>query len=241
MSSNKSVKKTEENPSTAAAETKSNVKNQSPESDAIPISITDKRRVFSDDATEEISVTASEEVVTGDESQTKVEELMIALKEAETKRDEAERQVRDFAERFKQAQVQLRNENDELRARLQRNFEQKLESSRGELIASLLEVLDNLKLAVAAAAVNKGKSSEFDSLFNGVQATAQIFEAKLSGFGLTPVVSVGEVFNPEMHEAVELVACSPDKDGRVIEEMQTGYKFGNKLLRPARVRVGHAK
>jgi molecular chaperone GrpE len=63
----------------------------------------------------------------------------------------------------------------------------------------------------------------------------------MQSLGLTAVTSVGEEFNPEIHEAVEIVASPADQDNRVIEEFQTGYKFGDRLLRPARVRVGRAK
>ncbi|HKC85793.1 MAG TPA: nucleotide exchange factor GrpE, partial [Blastocatellia bacterium] len=45
---------------------------------------------------------------------------------------------------------------------------------------------------------------------------------------------------PEVHEAVEIVPVSKDEDNLVIEEFQTGYRFGDRLLRPARVRVGRA-
>ncbi|MBO0862444.1 MAG: nucleotide exchange factor GrpE, partial [Chloracidobacterium sp.] len=57
---------------------------------------------------------------------------------------------------------------------------------------------------------------------------------------LSAVPSRGEEFNPEVHEAVEIVPVAKDQDNRVIEEFQTGYTFGARLLRPARVRVGRA-
>lgn len=202
------------------------------------IKVTDKRRI-----TPEGEAAAEAELETdapASDATEPVAELLTKLKGAEAKRDEAERQVRDYAERFKQAQAQLRAENDELRARLQRNFAQKLEGARGDIVASLLDVLDNLKLAVAAAEAHQGKAPEFDNLLGGVRATAQIFESKLAGMGLTQVASREEVFNPELHEAVEIVACEPEQDGRVVDELQTGYKFGDRLLRPARVRVGRA-
>ncbi|HZS05176.1 MAG TPA: nucleotide exchange factor GrpE [Blastocatellia bacterium] len=203
------------------------------------VSVTDKRRVTLDGdlATSEVT---EEAAVSAEEARPSIEELMTRLKEAETRRDEAERQARDFSERFRHAQTQLRAENDEIRVRMQRNFQQKLEAARGDVVASLLDVLDNLKLAIAAATARQGKGPEFDSLLGGVRATAQIFEAKLGSLGLTPVISVGEVFNPEIHEAVEVVTCAPDQDGRVVEELQAGYRFGERLLRPARVRVGRA-
>ncbi len=201
--------------------------------------VTDKRRFTSEGeiipiendqgAQEEAPVVSSE-----------VESLQARLKESEEKRIEAERQVRDFADRFRHAQAQLRAETDEQRARLQRTFDQKLEAARGDIVSGLLDTLDNLRRAIAAAEKSDIEHSDFASLLEGVRATAGMFEARMQSLGLSAVPAVGEKFNPEIHEAVEIVPVSKDKDNRVIEELQAGYKFGDRLLRPARVRVGRA-
>jgi molecular chaperone GrpE len=174
------------------------------------------------------------------EAPSEVEQLRARLKEVDEKRIEAERQVRDFADRFRHAQAQLRAETDEQRARLQRTFDQKLESARGDIVAGLLDTLDNLKRAVAAAEKSDNKNSDLIALLDGVRATANMFEAKMQSLGLSAVPSTGEDFDPEVHEAVEIVPVAKDEDNRVIEEFQTGYRFGSRLLRPARVRVGRA-
>jgi molecular chaperone GrpE (heat shock protein) len=67
-----------------------------------------------------------------------------------------------------------------------------------------------------------------------------MFEAQLKKLGLQAVVSEGEPFNPEVHEAVELAIVPREQDGVVITELQRGYKFGERLLRPARVKVGRS-
>ena len=54
---------------------------------------------------------------------------------------------------------------------------------------------------------------------------------------LQPVISVGEPFDPRLHEAIEMVESSDVKDNHVVDELQTGYKFKERLLRPAMVRV----
>jgi molecular chaperone GrpE len=175
-----------------------------------------------------------------DEAAQEIEKLQAKLKEADEKRGEAERQVRDISERFRHAQAQLKTETEEQRTRMQRVFDQKLVAARGDIVASLLDTLDNLKRAVAAAEKSERREADFDALLEGVRATANLFEAKMQALGLKPVSSVGERFNPEIHEAVEIVAVSHAEDNRVIEEFQTGYIIGDRLLRPARVRVGRA-
>ncbi|HKQ78466.1 MAG TPA: nucleotide exchange factor GrpE [Blastocatellia bacterium] len=205
--------------------------------------VTDKRRVTSEGEVIPVDLepdsqedSASEQA----EAFSEVEILQAKLRETEEKRIEAERQSRDFSDRFRHAQAKLRAETDEQRARLQRTFDQKLEAARGDVLAGLLDTLDNLKRAVAAAEKNENKNSDFVALLDGVRATAQMFEARMQGLGLSAVPAMGEEFNPEVHEAVEIVPVAKDKDNQVIEEFQTGYRFGDRLLRPARVRVGRA-
>ena len=203
--------------------------------------VTDKRRFTPDGESIEREQDFQRDSTTEPfEAPSEVEQLRAWLKEAEEKRIEAERQVRDFADRFRHAQARLQTETDEQRVRLQRTFDQKLEGARGDVVAGLLDTLDNLKRAVAAAEKSDNKNSDFASLFDGVRATANMFEAKMQSLGLSAVPSTGEEFNPEVHEAVEIVPVAKDEDNRVIEEFQTGYRFGARLLRPARVRVGRA-
>jgi molecular chaperone GrpE len=66
------------------------------------------------------------------------------------------------------------------------------------------------------------------------------FQAALASAGVEAIASVGEEFNPEWHEAVDMVETSGEMDGRVIEEYSRGFRMGDRLLRPARVRVGRA-
>ncbi len=205
--------------------------------------VTDKRRFSPEGEALPIEDEPDSQEETTDEQtdlSTEIEMLQARLKESEEKRAEAERQVRDFADRFRHAQAQLRAETDEQRVRLQRTFDQKLEAARGDLVAGLLDSLDNLKRAVAAADKSNNKNSDFVALRNGVRATASMFEAKMQSLGLTTVPAVGQEFDPEIHEAVETVQVTKDKDNQIIEEFQTGYRVGNRLLRPARVRVGRA-
>jgi molecular chaperone GrpE len=198
--------------------------------------VTDKRRisVVDDEAAVDAAPEQPEAVIS------EIEQLQAKLKEVDEKRLEAERQVRDISDRFRHAQAQLKAETDEQRARMQRVFDQKLEAARGDVVASLLDALDNLKRAIAAAEKSERRETDWEALLEGVRATANIFEAKMQGLGLKPITSVGEQFNPEIHEAVEIVPVRVEEDNHVIEEYQTGYRFGDRLLRPARVRVGRA-
>lgn len=201
----------------------------------ISINVTDKRRVTADGEAAELPESAPAD----DPAPARiVDELQTRLRESEEKLAEAERQVRDLAERFRSAQNQLRIEADEQRQRLQRNFDQRLEAARADLVGGLLDTLDNLQRAISAAEKGERREADFTALFEGVRATSQLFEARMQALGLARVPSEGELFNPELHEAVEMVPVTAELDNRVIQEYQAGYRFGERLLRPARVRVG---
>jgi molecular chaperone GrpE len=95
-------------------------------------------------------------------------------------------------------------------------------------------VLDNLQRATEAA--EAGNSSEV--IAEGVRRTASSFENSLAAAGVEPIDAVGEMFDPELHEAIETVEGAPGDEGRVIAQHTRGYKIGDRLLRPARVKVG---
>lgn len=200
------------------------------------IRVNDKRRFNSDG--EPIVESAEQDPPTP--ASEEIESLQAKLKDAEEKRGEAERKLSEYADRFRKAQEQLKVETDEMRARINRTAEQKLEAARGDLVAGLLDTLDNLKRAVAAAEASQHNETDFNALLEGVRATANLFEARMQGLGLAAIEAEGQEFNPELHEAVEIVPVEADQDNKVIAEYQTGYRFGDRLLRPARVRVGRA-
>jgi molecular chaperone GrpE len=216
-------------------------------SSAVRIKINDRRRVSAEDEEDEIdegltsardaSVESGER---GPSDEPDLETLKDQLMEAQTKYREAERQVQDLADRFKKAQSHLKTESDDLRQRLQRNFDQKLDAARRDLVSGLLDTLDNLKRAIRAAESGDKAKPDFDSLLEGVRSTAALFESRMKALGLSEVPSTGEEFDPEIHEAVEIVSSSPKDDNRVVFELQPGYRYGDRLLRPARVRVGRA-
>ncbi|HQR31896.1 MAG TPA: nucleotide exchange factor GrpE [Blastocatellia bacterium] len=200
--------------------------------------VTDKRRVTPE--SESVAEPEDGQSPADNSLQGEIELLQVKLKEAEEKRREAELKLSEHADKFRRAQEHLKTETEEMRARLNRTAEQRLEAARGDLVAGLLDTLDNLKRAVAAAEISQHNETDFNALLEGVKATANLFETKMQNLGLSALQSEGEDFNPELHEAVEIVPVEADQDNKVIAEYQTGYKFGDRLLRPARVRVGRA-
>ena len=138
--------------------------------------------------------------------------------------------------RFEQLRKRLQSETDETRQRLNRAADERAQREKADFIAGLLPVLDNLQRATDAA--EAGSASEV--IAEGVRRTASSFENALAAAGVEPIDAVGEEFNPELHEAIETVAGAPGDEGKVVAQHTRGYKIGDRLLRPARVKVGRS-
>jgi molecular chaperone GrpE len=114
------------------------------------------------------------------------------------------------------------------------------DAQRKGLERALLEVLpvaDNLERAVQAAQQSGG---DMNSVIEGVRMVLRFFEDAMSRLGVEKVPSVGQAFDPGLHEAVQHVE-SDQPAGTVISEMTPGYKLGGKLLRAALVGVARPK
>ncbi|HWT01944.1 MAG TPA: nucleotide exchange factor GrpE [Pyrinomonadaceae bacterium] len=159
------------------------------------------------------------------------------VEQLEERTREAEQKVADVQSRFEQLRAQLQRETDETRQRLNRAADERARREKGEFVATLLPVADNLQRAIAAA----DQGGSLDSLLDGVRGTLSSFESALAAAGLEPVESVGAQFDPELHEAVDTVEVEPERDNTVTAEYSRGYKLGDRLLRPARVQVGRAQ
>ena len=163
-------------------------------------------------------------------------DLEAKLKAEKERREAAEAKLVGVQAKFEEAKANLEKETGEMRVRLMKTLEDRSKQAQFNFLTTLLPVLDNLNLAVAASE----KDPSLDHLRNGVIGTARSFEQALMSVGVEPIASVGTEFDPELHEAVDMVAVDPEDDGKIIAEYSHGYRFGDKLLRPARVQVGKA-
>ena len=188
------------------------------------IRVTDRRRILLDD---DESSDRNVEAESPSLKPSYVEEL-----EARTRA--AEQKTLEVQSRFEQLRKQLQSETDETRRRLNRAADERAEREKADFIAALLPVLDNLQRATAAA--ETGSSSEL--IVEGIRRTASSFENALAAAGVEPIDAVGEMFDPELHDAIETVEGAPEDEGRIVAQHTRGYKIGDRLLRPARVKVG---
>lgn len=159
------------------------------------------------------------------------------LTDERTRREAAETKLVGVQKKFDEIKIQMERETNEMRARLMKTLEDRAKQGQFNFLTALLPVLDNLNLAISASA----KDSSFEHLLEGVRGTARSFEQALVNVGVEPVQAVGTSFNPELHEAVDMIAVAPESDEQITAEYSRGYKFGEKLLRPAKVQVGKAQ
>jgi molecular chaperone GrpE len=126
------------------------------------------------------------------------------------------------------------------------NYRKRIERERGEahnrvvadVALKLLPVVDNLGRALdAEKTVESSESREFRHFLHGVELISKQLNDVLESLGIQPIASVGERFDPHIHEAVVTEPSDKYEPDTVTEELARGYRIGDRLLRPAMVKV----
>ena len=155
---------------------------------------------------------------------------------AELKRVEAENA--DLKDRLARRQADFEN----YRKRVERERSETYNRVVADVAAKLLPVLDNLKRALEAeASVEASESDEFRHFLSGVDLIYKQLNGVLEALGVKPVPAVGEQFDPHVHEAVVTEATDESEPDTVMQEIVAGYRLGDKLIRPALVKVATRK
>ncbi|HXM68946.1 MAG TPA: nucleotide exchange factor GrpE [Candidatus Acidoferrum sp.] len=129
-------------------------------------------------------------------------------------------------DRLSRAQAEFEN----ARRRASKEQQDFRDYATADAIKSLLPVVDSLERAVQVR-------SDPAELRAGVELIYKQLQAALSRLSVNPIVAEGEPFDPRFHEAIEMVETTAAPDHQVVEELQRGYKFKDRLLRPAMVKV----
>jgi molecular chaperone GrpE len=158
------------------------------------------------------------------------------VEELERKLADSEKQAQEYLGKYRQASQEF----DVARARMRKELAKDAERSRRDVLASLLEVVDNLDRAIDAARKATKTPDAADPLLQGVELVRQQFLSKLEGFGVTRIPTEGATFDPLVHEAVTTVPGDAATDGRIAGVIAQGYRIGDEVLRPALVAVAKA-
>jgi len=155
---------------------------------------------------------------------------------AELKRLESE--VKELRDSLARRQADFEN----YRKRMERERSETYNRVVADIAAKLLPVLDNLKRALETeASVEATESDEFRHFLSGVDLIYKQLNGVLDALGVKPVLAEGEHFDPHLHEAVVTEPSDDYEPDTVIQEIVRGFRLGDKLIRPALVKVAIKK
>jgi molecular chaperone GrpE len=148
--------------------------------------------------------------------------------------EEKDKRLREYINAYKEKNV----ENDDFRQRLQKENETRLDQFKANLFSRIVPILDNLKRAREASHVGK----DFHSLEQGIALVIKQFSRELEDNDVTIIPTEGRKFNPKTDEAfMTEVTDDPEKDNIVLQELEPGYMFKDRMIKPAKVKVAKLK
>jgi molecular chaperone GrpE len=160
------------------------------------------------------------------------------MTEAEQKRDENSSATPAEVERLKQElsrerdmHLRTRADFDNYRKRVQREWDSAAHAGKRQLILALLDVMDDFERALTYA------NTAPASILVGARVIHQRLTDVLRAQGVVPYSSAGQPFEPALHDAVDVIHTDQATPGVVLDELSHGYRWGDEVLRPARVRV----
>lgn len=153
-----------------------------------------------------------------------------ALNQATAQLGDLNQQVAEFRDKYLRGLADSEN----MRKRLQKEKEDVVQYALQNAIADFLSPIDHLENALKFA---DQATPEIQHWATGFQMILTQFKEALSNQGAVPFISVGTHFDPHCHEAIEMVITEEFAPGTVVEESLKGYKMGNRVIRPARVKV----
>ena len=184
--------------------------------------MTDKKKRTHQTEEVKVSETQPEDVFTpenGGQAQAEIEALTKRLEEAEAKASE-----------YKDGWLRTQADFVNYRNRVSRDNELTYASMKGDIVKKVLPVLDDLERALANRSVD-------DAWASGIELIARKFQAVMESEGLTRIEAEGQPFDPNFHEAISHEPSEDVESGQVIAVVQNGYMLGERVIRPALVRV----
>lgn len=136
----------------------------------------------------------------------------------------------EYIDQLQRLQAEFKN----YRRRIDEERKSLFSLAKSELVLKMLPVLDDFERMI------HHQNGDCQINLEGVSLIFQNFKKALAEEGLEEIPALNEVFNPEVHEAVGVEETDANRDGIVVEEWQKGYRFGERMLRPSRVKVGKA-
>ena len=147
----------------------------------------------------------------------------------------AEAELRREKDAIQDRLLRTAAEFDNYRKRVDRDRRDQADAAKADAVEELLPIIDNLERALEAPV-----GTDVEGYRKGVELVHQQMMELLRRRGVKPIQSVGADFDPRVHEAVVHEASADHREGEVTEELRRGYMLGERLLRPAMVKVAKA-
>lgn len=157
------------------------------------------------------------------------------LEEAIARVQELEAQLAETAKKEQDLLLRTRAEIDNIRRRTEQDVEKAHKFALEKFAKDILNTIDNLERALATPANMEDESVK--ALFNGVELTLKELLATVARFGVEPVGVVGEVFNPDLHQAISMQPMEGFETNQITTVLQKGYLLNGRVIRPAMVMV----
>ena len=143
--------------------------------------------------------------------------------------------VQKLEKKVNEVQKNAELEVQKSRERIRNEYEKRILQSKGNTVEIFLDVFENLERAVYVSS----KSPDLKGLIEGIELIHNQFTGILNELGLKEVIQVGQPFNPEVAEAVEVAnVLKKEQDNCILKIITKGYQMNGLLIRPAKVKVG---
>ena len=157
------------------------------------------------------------------------------LEEAIARVQELEAQLAETAKKEQDLLLRTRAEIDNIRRRTEQDVEKAHKFALEKFAKDILNTIDNLERALATPANTEDETVK--ALFDGVELTLKELLATVARFGVEPVGVVGEVFNPDLHQAISMQPMEGFETNQITTVLRKGYLLNGRVIRPAMVMV----
>ncbi|HET9910772.1 MAG TPA: nucleotide exchange factor GrpE [Anaerolineales bacterium] len=181
-----------------------------------------KHKHEKEQAESEIEENKAEAVSTSEDT----EQLSAEIESLKKQLAEAESKTTEYKDSWLRSQAEFQN----FRRRMERDSEMMHASMKGDIVKKVLPVLDDLERAL------QNRSAD-DPWANGIELVARKFQNILESEGVKKIEARGKEFDPNFHEAISHEPADGAQSGHVIGVVQNGYMIGERVIRPALVRV----
>lgn len=196
-------------------------KTDSPSEEEPEINIVDRRSALLEE--EELVQISKEE-----------ERLPSYVERLKKEAEEKDQQLKDYIAAYKEKTA----EDDGFRKRLEKDNDIRLDQFKANLFSRLVPILDNLNRAIDAACTNR----DFDGLNQGVEMVSKQFSRELKNNNVEIIEAKNRKFDPKTDEALLTEETDdPQLDNMIVQELEPGYIFKDKLIKAAKVKVAHLK